>query len=232
VAGSVSVDELQPGGCDVVEVPELSIRVEQSGDDPDRTLVVGVLGGSLGDVVGRSSSPFATWTACRVRSSQASSSRPSARASQPMGLTASPCSSRASASRRNHPRRYTTVARAIAAYRAQGAWLESIDPLAPARHRNRCPLAAPQRCCSEQAASVGAVIRRPRPQPFYRKFTATGCIICPRLSALVLGGRTPTKETKMAVFQAFPLLSGSIRVMGDTGLEPVTSALSRRRSPS
>jgi hypothetical protein len=34
------------------------------------------------------------------------------------------------------------------------------------------------------------------------------------------------------LFQAFPLLSGLMRAMGDTGLEPVTSALSRRRSPS
>ena len=32
-------------------MPELAIGIEQPGDDPDRTLVVGVLGGSLGDVV-------------------------------------------------------------------------------------------------------------------------------------------------------------------------------------
>ena len=34
------------------------------------------------------------------------------------------------------------------------------------------------------------------------------------------------------LFQAFPLLSGSIRLMGDIGLEPMTSALSIRPAGS
>jgi hypothetical protein len=39
--------------------------------------------------------------------------------------------------------------------------------------------ALPRRTGAPYSEKPGAVIRRPRPQPFYRKFAATGCIVCP-----------------------------------------------------
>jgi hypothetical protein len=86
----------------------------------------------------------------------------------------------------------------------------------------------PRRTGARPPRKSGTAIRRPRPQPFYRKFAARRGIICPSLSALVLGGPTRSRRRKCVIFQAFPLLSGLMRVMGDIGLEPMTSALSIR----
>lgn len=50
--GVAAVEELKAGTSDVLKVPQLRVGVEEAGNDSYRAFVAGVLGCTLGDVIG------------------------------------------------------------------------------------------------------------------------------------------------------------------------------------